>query len=354
MLLATVIVLFQLIDAYIRLLAFSNSVSSEKKFKVWRNSLYWAAVCFFLYSFLFANFGINAVTYKAILLIGWLPYFIICAEIIRCGLLQHIFVFGMGTICSLVQHTISTIFVLMNFTESPNEGIILLEATGYLILFAVFLPLFGAYFVKILPIREFFDIRPQGVYIAFLPLVIASSHIILLADDTLVHSSAERLSRMYLPIVFFFFYRYILSATKNFYELQKLKRNKVRIENQLSALKDYNELIQESQTKISVMRHDLRHSYNLIYAMLDSGNLSKAREHIANKKILLEETDLKIFSKLPPINKTAANIDGAEIPEIKTSSKIDLKLLEDTGSNQTGGSGFFAFCSFDRRGIFHS
>lgn len=288
MLLATVAVIFQLIDGYIRLLAFSKKISPETKFQVWRNSLCWGVCSLIIYSFLFANFGINATTYKLILMLGWLPYFLICLKFVRLGLLQHIFVFGMGTICSLVQHTISTIFVLMNFAESPNEEIVLLEATGYLILFVVFLPLFGSYFVKILPGREFFDIRPQGIYIAILPLIIVSSHLIRLSDDILIHSWAERLSRLYLPIVFFFFYHYILTATKKFYELQKATRSKRQLEERLSMLKDYNAQIEENQKLVSVMRHDLRHSYNLIYSMLKGGFIEEAREHISKQEKILE------------------------------------------------------------------
>ena len=82
-------------------------------------------------------------------------------------------------------------------------------------------------------------------------------------------------------------------ATKNFYDMQKLERNKRRLSDKLSRLKEYNELIQENHKKVSVMRHDLRHNYNLIYALLESGNLEKAREHIKKQEELLGgENDL--------------------------------------------------------------
>ena len=81
----------------------------------------------------------------------------------------------------------------------------------------------------------------------------------------------------------------ILTAANNFYAMQKLERNKMRLEEQLTALKDYNERISDNQKRVSVMRHDLRHSYNLIYAMLESGNVAKAREHILKQEQSLEE-----------------------------------------------------------------
>lgn len=283
MLLPILIALGQLIDTYIRWLAFSKSESPQLKPKIFTYSALWSVASIFLYKILFESFGINAATYKAILMLGWLPYFLICLKQIN-GLLQHIFVLGMGVICSLVQHTISSAISLKLWDGRIAYELLLTEAAGYLLLFVIFLPICGRYFINLLPSREFFDLKPIGIYVAILPLIISSSHIIRIADGVLVHSDWERLSRIYLPLVFFFFYRYILNAAKNFYDLQRLERNKQRLEDRLMVLKEYNALTEENQKKISVIRHDLRHSYNLIYAMLESGDIEAAREHIRKQK----------------------------------------------------------------------
>jgi len=288
LILTALIVTAQLIDTYVRRLAFARSISSDVKRQLWLAWFAWSVASFQLYDFIFAEFGVNAATYKPILMLGWLPYFLISWKFIPWSLPSHVFVFGMAAICALVQHTVATSIVLLNFRGLSDANIIIAEATGYLLLYIICLPLYGKYFVKFLPNREFFDMRPIGIYIAVMPLVIISGHLLRIADDILVHSWAERLSRMYLPIVFFFFYRYILSAAKSFYDLQRLEQNKIRLKEQLDALKEYNDDVRENQKFISVMRHDLRHSYNLIYAMLESGNVEKAREHIAAQKVLLE------------------------------------------------------------------
>ena len=323
--LATLIVLAQLTDAYIRWLAFSRQVVDDVKFRLFASSAIWGAVSIALYVFIFSEYGINATTYKAILMLGWLPYFLICFRLVPWGLPQHVFVFGMGTICSLSQHTLSAIVIVFYLSGQSNEEIIFLDAAGYLLLFAIFLPIVGQYFRNMLPSREFFDLRPQGIYIALLPLVIISAPWIQLADDVLVHSWTERFSRMYLPLVFFFFYRYILQAANNFYDLQRIKHNRKRLEAQLAALKEYNELTQESQQQVSIMRHDLRHSYNLIYAMLESGNVAKAREHIITQEFLLEATDVQTFCQSPLINAALAiNFRRAEDLGVNFVRKINL------------------------------
>lgn len=278
-----VIALAQLFDAAIRYLAFSKKVSEKTTRKVFLYSSLWCVASVFVYGIFFAKFSVDASTYKFVLMTGWLPYFIICAKMIPWGLPQHIFVLGMGVICSLVQHTVGAFFVL-NFVGRPEAELILLEAAIYLALFAIFLPVCGYFFVKLLPSREFFNLKPQGIYIALLPLIVSSAHLIRLADDVFVHSWAERLSRFYLPIAFFFFYRYILNAAKNFYEMQRLERTEARLEEQLTALKDYHALTEASRKKISVMRHDLRHNYNIIYTLLEAGDVAKALEHVRNRK----------------------------------------------------------------------
>ncbi|MBQ6298512.1 MAG: hypothetical protein IJK81_12670 [Selenomonadaceae bacterium] len=283
MTLPILIVLGQLVDTYIRWLSFSKSGLPQLKTKIFKYSALWGVASIFLYKIFFDSFGVNAATYKAVLMLGWLPYFFICWRQIS-GLPQHIFVLGMGTICSLIQHTFVAIIILKLFEGVSAYELILAEAAVYLLLFVIFLPICGQYFINLLPNREFFELRPIGIYIAILPLIISSAHIIQIADSTLIHSDWERLSRIYLPGVFFFFYRYILTAAKNFYDLQRLERNKQRLEDRLMILKEYNALTMENQKKISVIRHDLRHSYNLIYALLESGNIEAAREHIRKQE----------------------------------------------------------------------
>ena len=287
MALAILIALAQLLDAYFRWLPFSKHESEELKEKIFVLSSLWSVASIFLYENVFANFGVNATTYKPILIFGWLPYFLIALGLSSRKFLQYVFVLGMAAIFSLTQHTLATTITINHFSV-PFE-IIFFEATIYLLLFAISFPLFKNFFVKLLPSREFFDLRPQGIYIALLPLIIVSPHLIRIADDVLVHSWAERLSRIYLPLIFFFFYRYILSAAKNFYDMQRLERNKILLEEKLSELKDYNALIQENHKKISVMRHDLRHSYNIIYTLLENGEVDKALEHIRAQENLLED-----------------------------------------------------------------
>lgn len=300
--LSVLIVLCQLAGAWLRWLAFSRKVSIEVKNRLWTFNFIWGGVSVALYSFVFDEFGIDATPFKAIVMLGCLPYFLIGMAFIPWGFTQHLFVLGMNSICSLLQHSIAAAIILTTFEGKSEAELILLQVKAYLLLFVIFVPILRPYFLNLLPSRELFNLRPMGIYIAVLPIVIVSGHLIRIADDVLVHSWTERLSRIYLPIVFLFFYHYILSTAKNFYERQRIEENERRLEEQLSALKKYNNFIQENQKQVSIMRHDLRHSYNLIYAMLESGNIAKAREHIIAQKFLLEASTVQTFCQSPLIN----------------------------------------------------
>lgn len=287
MFLSYVITISQLFETYIRWLAFRKLLQPEQNRELWKIYSLWALAAMFLYVFLFQMLGINAATYKAVVMLGWLPYFLI--SLMHSRLIHQVFILSMGIITSLIQHTIGAIIILKIFTDKSESEMILMESVIYLVLFAIFLPLLHKYFTKLLANGEIFDIRPIGLYLAIFPLIIVSGHLIRLADGVLIHSWAERLSRIYLPFVFLFFYRHILNSTNRYIEKRRLSRNKLRLETQLKGLVKYNNAMEESHRQISVMRHDLRHNYNIILSMLENNDVEAALEHIRRQKIRLEQ-----------------------------------------------------------------
>ena len=52
----------------------------------------------------------------------------------------------------------------------------------------------------------------------------------------------------------------------------------------LKALKQETELLQENLQAARVLRHDLRHHYRRLYALLSEGDYSAAIEHIGKQK----------------------------------------------------------------------
>ena len=334
-LISLIVTVIQLSDAYLRYLAFRQGMERSDRRRLWGFYLAWG---FFdsalLYYWLFHHTGIDAAAYKAVLMLGWIPYLVIFMAIVRGQVFQHIFVFGMSAVWSFLQHNWSSIAVALFLRDSPEETVLTVHGALYLLWFVLAWPLAHRLFANLLPSREFFDLRPIGIYIAFLPLVIISGHLLLMADDRLWHSWTERLSRIYLPLVFFFFYRYVLIASKTFYAHQRTEQNHQILCGQLEALEEYSRLMQKSGEQISVLRHDLRHNYRIIHAMLESGEAAKARRTIETALTKLKNVRLISYAKSPLINSVlSVYINRAEEMGCVVNAQLDLQEKWNTSEN---------------------
>lgn len=325
-LLSATVVLIQLSDAYLRWLAFSKELSHEKTERLWKKMSIWSGISFIIYFGVLAENGIGPAEYKGMLMLGWIPYLAIFIHETGGGFLRHIFIFNMSVLWSFLQHNWGSFIVISFFLDGRTDAeIILTHAVIYVLLFIVMLPIEKYFFTRMLLPQAFFDIRPQGFYIAFLPLVILMAHLIRLADNVLVHSWEERLSRMYLPFVFLFFYKYVLEAARRFYRQQRIEKLERRLGDKLAELKEYHNFMQELQKSVSVMRHDLRHSYRLIYTLLEGGDVAKAREYLVTQELSLESAVVLPFAESEIVsNALSIYLQRAEDTGIKVFQRIDI------------------------------
>ncbi len=334
-LISFILTLTQLSDAYLRYLAFRDGMETRDRRRLWGFFLAWGFLDgALLYCWLFSHMGITVVPYKAVLMLGWIPYLAIFMAIVRKQVLPHIFVFGMSSLWSFLQHNWSNIAVAMFFRNSPEETVLTVHAGLYLLWFALAWPLARRLFSNLMASREFFNLRPLGIYIAFLPLAVLSGHLLLMADSRLWHSWTERLSRIYLPLVFLFFYRYVLIASKNFYVHRREEQNHRILSGHLSALEGYSRLLQKSNEQISVLRHDLRHNYRIIHAMLENGDISKAREAVTAQLAKLENAQPVSYPKAPLLSAVLSiYIHRAEEMGCRVNAQVDLPEKRLTSEN---------------------
>ena len=329
-LISFILTLIQLSDAYLRYLAFRDGMEARDRRRLWGFFLAWGFLDgALLYCWLFSHMGITVVPYKAVLMLGWIPYLAIFMAIVRRQVLPHIFVFGMSSLWSFLQHNWSNIAVAMFFQNSPEETVLTVHAGLYLLWFALAWPLARRLFSNLMASREFFDLRPLGIYIAFLPLAVLSGHLLLMADSRLWHSWTERLSRIYLPLVFLFFYRYVL-----IYVHRREEQNHRILSGHLSALEGYSRLLQKSNEQISVLRHDLRHNYRIIHAMLENGDIPKAREAVTAQLAKLENAQPVSYPKVPLLSAVLSiYIHRAEEMGCRVNAQVDLPEKRLTSEN---------------------
>ena len=155
--------------SYLRYLAFSRkSTKSEIRQFGLKISIY-SIFCFFA---IFSHFGVIPIAYKLVLMIGWIPFFVISVKFVKISLLQHFFIFGMAAIWNLMNHSVTSILVVIFFEFESSILIYTYYALIYLAIFVVLLPIERKCLVNLLPRENFFDEQPYGKYIVLFPFVI--------------------------------------------------------------------------------------------------------------------------------------------------------------------------------------
>ncbi len=296
------IVLIQLCDAYLRFLSFRNQMMSDEIRVLWERLIAWGIFSFIIYFWLFEEMGIVAASYKIALLLGWIPYLAIFMGVVSNQLWQHVFIFGMSALWSFISHNWSNIIVALFLMDCDEGFVICVHAALYLLWFILLLPLEKHIFINLLPSKAFFDQRPVGIYIAVLPLVMMLGHVIRIADGVLWHSWEERISRLFLPVVFFFFYRYVLVLARRFFEKQRAIRRAQLMENQIASIEEYQAMMKSSRKKVIEMRDSLLNNYNELHELINSGKLMEAMEYIRGQEHLLDTTVIRSFSDSPIVN----------------------------------------------------
>ena len=325
-LIATLIILLQLFDSCLRWLAFSKELSREQNFSLWKKILIWSVAAVGIYYFIFSSKGGGAFEYKLILMLGEIPFMAIFIYSVGGNIFRHIFVINLVAVWIFILHSIGAAVTVLFWSDGKSDAEIILNHLIIVVsIVLILLPVEVKVFKKIWLPKDFFEIRPQSAYIAFLPLIILMAHFIRLADDVLVHSWTERFSRIYLPFAFLFFYKYILETTRMFYKTKKLKLLQQKNSDKLLELMNYNKFLNETQESMRIIRHDLRHAYRLIYTLLNSGDIKKAQEFIITQKLILESAVVRPFCKSVLVNAALENfLKRAEISGINVTQKINI------------------------------
>ena len=328
-LLATLIATIQLSDSYLRYLAFSSQTSKKESRHFLCGSCIISVFLVLIYLLIFDLYGITAATYKAILIIFWIPHFILIMKVIPRPNTQHIFAMGMVGIWELIQNNWAAIIDTLFFPNLPVEEFLLLHSKLYLIFFILILPVERKIFSKILPETQLLESRPLGLYIAALPMVMMFGPLVLWADNQLIHSWTERLSRLYLLFAFILIHKYVSLGSKLFYENQNIFRNVRLIEEQVASLNYHNNLMQDSAAQMDNLRQNLREDYSKIYTMILNDKIDDAKEYIRQQTELLHATNIISFCRAPLINASLSiYFEQAKLYDIKLTHEINLVEME--------------------------
>lgn len=283
--LATII---HIAGAYFRYLPFAEAIDHKGTVKLWRALLLWSIPGLLMNFLVVHTLEINMATLKLSFFFSWLPYSLITILNIPNRLPQHVFVFGIQALFAFMLHALSgVILTLLYQTVTPH--LLPLHLTLWIILFLLIFPWSKQFFSGLLPNEQFITGTKYIWYIAVLPVLFYLGTIIPITNVTFLPDITDRLARLSIPLFFFLIYslvKYSSHEEEHHHRLQMLNKHFRR---QLDTLKEQTKLMQENEKAMSVLRHDLRHSYRLIYALLEKEDYESLQAHIEGQKKKLEQ-----------------------------------------------------------------
>ena len=291
----------QLSGVYFRYLPFRADMSYLQVEDFWRRIFIWSSINFSIIATLLYHFGVTVPLFKAIILLGWIPYIIISVVTIREKISLHIFIIGIQALWSLMIHTIVAITIKLFWIEIPLEAMFF-QGIWYVATVLLLIRFEIEIFTNVLNFSKELFKGPLNKYITIMPLAIFVGCVLPVVTAENYTTFKEQFLRFLIPIFCFFMYRAVKISNKQFEELQNNSAISNILNHQLETLKLYETLMQDNQRQIENFRRDLRESYIQISKMLDNGKKEDALNFIYEKINLLQEQNNHFASSIPLLN----------------------------------------------------
>lgn len=325
--LAICLAIAQLPGIAIRYLPFANFVTAVEKQRLFKFYLVWFISKIIILTYVFQIFGSKFLIYKLMLIICAFPYFFINLAIIKNRTAQHLFILGMQGIYSFLLHTLATmvIVVLTTYHNYSPYWLLTLQTIFYLILFALsFIPLrkiLKNIFVAYHSVNDNF--YWQTIYP--LPLLLCLNNMFLALHESRVDSWFQLISRFSFGLSFFVICRCIHVDLKTLEKRFELAHNNKLLGVQITSLKEQFNLVEETEKKLNIMRHDMRHQLQLLNTLIREQDLTSALLLIDGLNQELEETRIVQFCKNTLVNTAlSVYISRAQGYAIQVEHKINI------------------------------
>jgi len=164
----------------------------------------------------------------------------------------------------------------------------------------VALPVERTVFKNLLPSFQIFSSSFRWP-MALLPMIIFIGVSLPIADDL-----RYSISRLGLPIAFFFIYRAMSIATKQAERHENDIQESLWMSRQIDTLKEYDTLRENNNQEMLAISQELRESYVCLDKYLAANDIKAAIKHIEAQEGRLVGTTLRLFSDFPLVNAALA------------------------------------------------
>ncbi len=323
----------QLIGAWLRFLSFKQDMSPEQIRSYWRKVLCLSLLALPLYACIFHSRGVAVQPYKAVLMLGWIPYQLLFLWTVRGRYLEHLFVWSMSALWSFICHNWSNIVLAIFFYGQAEDMVLKLHAFLYLIWFLLLFPIARVCFTELLPAFSLFQSKLVRAYTAILPTVMLLGFVVLIADSTLWHSWEERLARLLLPVAFFISYHLLLKSSRRIYEQRRLEQKAAIMAREVAYLEEGKKLVEGSRAQAQAQQESLFSMYGELEEFIKAGEIEKARQLIAAQDMKLSAASITPYTDYPIIN-AAISIYLRKAEEKGLSVKQKVNLPKGMGTDE--------------------
>lgn len=328
------ITLIQIAAFYLRYYAFRDQLTPPQQRKLWQKIAGLGIICVGFYTLLFSYTNIVVATYKAILLIGWIPYQFFLMDALPRQRLSHTFIVSMSFLWNFITHSISCIIIALFFIHCTERVVLQAEAAIDLITYLILLPLSRKLFTDLLHTFARFTRPLVRLYISILPFIMTVGYVAMISDEIMWHTWEERLARLLLPVAFVFTYHYIMGTAKQIYQRKRLQHNKSIMKQELLYLEEARLLAADNKNHVQKQLSSLLETYEQLRQLINDGNLEEAKAYIEQQEEKLSVGAIMSYTDNAIVNAAISiYLNRAKNAGIKITPKVNLPRNMKTDEN---------------------
>ena len=292
-----------LVGALIRYEPFHDVLSRRQKKELFWSFTLIAIVMFPVYVLIFRNPDTQVPYLKTAHSMGAFLYVAANFFWFHTRIAQQIYTGGMQGLWASTIHTISGFLVYHLFDIDISFDQVWVIAVIDPLLNALFLPLGIYFFRRMRPSSLLMSDRPYGYYMAVLPLVILFIQYPQNLNMDQYFWAPDRISmRIITAACFFLIYKGVRLEDENLAEEIHLRSMNDTQRKTIHFLQSYTLLVQQGTKKFSILRHDMRHHIQLVYALIHDDRKEEALRALESYDAQLNKTAIRPYSLNPYIN----------------------------------------------------
>jgi hypothetical protein len=315
-----------LIGALIRYVPFRDVLSKKQKRGMLVSYLVMAAIMFPVYLHAFADPSTRVPYLKIAFSLGVFVYVAAGLFWFHTRIAQQLYIFGMQGLWVSTIHTFAGILIyyVLHIDTGQDQlfTISVIDPLCNLLLLPFSLYLFS----RMRPSSLLMGDKPYGYYMALLPLAIVFIQIPQnLNMDQFFWNANRILMRVITAVCFFIMYKGVRLEDENLASEIHLRSVNDTQRKTIHFLQSYTLLVQQGSKKFSILRHDMRHHIQLVYALIHDDKKEEALKALESFDTQLDKTAIRPYSLNPYINAIlSVYINRAQEEGFKVTTQINF------------------------------